>query len=46
MREGGAGIDYEQGDKSTDTENEYVIHINMNENEIETNRDTLYKVIE
>ena len=36
----------EQVEKRIDTENQYVIHSNMNENETETNRDTLEQVVD
>ena len=39
------GLDEEEGEKSTQTVNEDVIHSNINEKETETNRDTLEEVI-
>ena len=39
------GLDYEEVDKSTETENEDTIHRDINMNEIETNWDTLDGVI-
>ena len=38
-------LDEEEGEKSTQTVNEDVIHSNINEKETETNRDTLEEVI-
>ena len=45
INEGKTIVD-EEGNKSTDTENEEMIHRDMNENETETNKDNLDKVIE
>ena len=39
------GLDKEEGEKSTDTVNEYLIHSNMNENETETKQYNLVEVI-
>ena len=39
------GLDGEEVEKATDNVNEYVIHTNMNENDTETNQDTLEEVI-
>ena len=46
MNEERTGLDDEDGDKSTETQNEYIIHMNIKVNETETNQDTLDKVIE
>ena len=40
------GLDYEEGDKSTETENEDMINRDININKTVTNQDTLYKVTE
>ena len=42
---GGVCLDDEEGEESTETENEDMIHRDMNENETKTNWDILDKVI-
>ena len=46
IKENKTGLDEEQGEKPTETENKDVIHSNINKNEIETNQDIIYGVIE
>ena len=45
MNEGGGCLDDEEGEESTETENEDMTHRDMNENETKTNWDILDKVI-
>ena len=45
MKKTKIGLDEEEVEKATDNVNEYVIHTNMNENDTETNQDTLEEVI-